>query len=327
MRGVVLFRDACGCATRSSFAYAAPMVRIGARNTLRVVRETFSGLYVDGGELGEILLPGRLIPRIPDADGVARTPVAGDELEVFIYRDSEDRLVATTETPLAEVGGFAAMRVKDLHPRAGAFLDWGLSKDLLLPYREQRPHVSVGEVVVVAVQLDGETGRVFASTDLERFLSRARPPYRDGDAVDLLVYAESDLGYNAIVDNRFRGLLYRTNLAGPLALGSRFKGFVRTVREDGKLDLSLDASGYGRVAPLTETILDQLARAGGRLNFDDSSDPEAIRARFGASKKAFKQALGALYRARRIAFTNPGIEAVGPAEGRSSDRHPSDRRR
>lgn len=289
------------------------MAQIGKRNTLRVVRETFSGLYLDGGELGEILLPGKLIPRAAGEDGRMSSPAEGDAIEVFLYRDSEDRLVATTETPLAAVGEFAAMRVKDVHPRAGAFLDWGLSKDLLLPYREQRPHVAVGETAVVAVLLDPDTQRIIASTDVERFLGRTRPPYANGDAVDILVYAQSDLGYNAIVDNSFRGLLYRTNLAGPLALGARFRGFVKTVREDGKLDLSLDASGYGRVAPLTQTILDQLARAGGRLNFDDSSDPEAIRARFGASKKAFKQALGALYRARRIAFTNPGIEAVGSA--------------
>jgi predicted RNA-binding protein (virulence factor B family) len=222
----------------------------------------------------------------------------GDTVDVFLYRDSEDRLVATTETPLACVGEFACLRVKDIHPRAGAFLDWGLAKDLLLPYREQDPPVRVGDRVVVRVMLDQHTERIIAGLE-----------------VDLLVYEETELGYNAIVEGTHRGLIYRTTVGAPLAIGARMRGFIKEVREDGKIDLSLDASGYQRVAPLTRVILDELERAGGRLNFDDSSDPAAIRTRFGASKKAFKQALGALYRARKIAFLNPGIELVGRPGG------------
>jgi len=277
------------------------MATIGRTNLMLAVRETPSGLYLDGGDLGEILLPGRLIPR-----GVR----AGDKVEAFVHHDSEDRLVATTERPRAEVGGFAAMRVKDIHDRAGAFLDWGLSKDLLLPFREQSPKVRVGDTPVVAVTIDEDSGRVIASMRVSRFLDKNPHDLRDGDEVRLLVLEETPLGYAAIVDGRWRGLLYRTDLAGPLEIGLETRGFVRRVREDGKLDLALDEAGYGRVAPLGERIMEELAKAGGRLNYDDSSDPEAIRARFGASKKAFKQALGALYRARRIAFTSPGIEAV-----------------
>lgn len=282
------------------------MADLGRFNTLTVTRSTLNGLYLDGGPLGEMLLPTRYVPR-----GLG----VGDSIEVFVYRDSEDRLVATTERPKACVGEFACMRVKDLHPRSGAFLDWGLPKDLLLPYREQKPKVAVGEDVVVAVTLDGDESRIIATTFLSRHLSKERPPYGPGDPVDLLVCAATDLGYNAIVDGRFRGLLYRTNLAGPLRIGARMPGFVKLVREDGKIDLSLDAAGYARVAPLSEQILRELQRVGGRINLDDSSDPAAIRDRFGVSKKAYKQALGALYRERRIVFTEPGIELAPDAGG------------
>jgi hypothetical protein len=277
------------------------MALLGRINTLAVVRDTPQGLYLDGGALGEVLLPGRLVPR-----GLR----VGGQIEVFLHRDSEDRLVATTERPKACVGEFACMRVKDLHERAGAFLDWGLAKDLLLPYREQRPKVRVGDDVVVAVILDPDTDRIIATTYLSRHLSKEPARYAPGDAVDLLVCGETDLGYNAIVDGRFRGLLYHTNLAGPLRHGARMRGFVKSVREDGKIDLSLDEAGYARVHPLAERILAELERVGGRLNLDDDSDPEVIRDRFGVSKKAFKQALGSLYRARRIAFLSPGIQLV-----------------
>ncbi len=277
------------------------MALLGRINTLAVVRDTPQGLYLDGGALGEVLLPGRLVPR-----GLR----VGGQIEVFLHRDSEDRLVATTERPKACVGEFACMRVKDLHERAGAFLDWGLAKDLLLPYREQRPKVRLGDDVVVAVILDPDTDRIIATTYLSRHLSKEPARYAPGDAVDLLVCGETDLGYNAIVDGRFRGLLYHTNLAGPLRHGARMRGFVKSVREDGKIDLSLDEAGYARVHPLAERILAELERVGGRLNLDDDSEPEAIRDRFGVSKKAFKQALGSLYRARRIAFLNPGIQLV-----------------
>lgn len=277
------------------------MALLGRINTLAVVRDTPQGLYLDGGALGEVLLPGRLVPR-----GLR----VGGQIEVFLHRDSEDRLVATTERPKACVGEFACMRVKDLHERAGAFLDWGLAKDLLLPYREQRPKVRVGDDVVVAVILDPDTDRIIATTYLSRHLSKEPARYAPGEAVDLLVCGETDLGYNAIVDGRFRGLLYHTNLAGPLRHGARMRGFVKSVREDGKIDLSLDEAGYARVHPLAERILAELERVGGRLNLDDDSDPEVIRDRFGVSKKAFKQALGSLYRARRIAFLSPGIQLV-----------------
>jgi predicted RNA-binding protein (virulence factor B family) len=277
------------------------MATLGHINTLAALRETQSGFYLDGEELGEILLPGRLIPR-----GMK----AGDTVEVFLYRDSEDRPVATTERPLACVGEFACMRVKDIHERAGAFLDWGLPKDLLLPFREQDPPVRVGQKVVVRVMLDQHTDRIIASALVSRHLSRERPGYRAGLEVDLLVFEETALGYNAIIEGTHKGLIYRSTVGAPLEIGARLRGFIKEVREDGKIDLSLDRAGYERVAPLARLILEELERVGGRLNLDDSSDPAEIRRRFGASKKAFKQAIGALYRERRIVLLNPGIELV-----------------
>lgn len=277
------------------------MAIIGQRNLLSVVRETVSGIYLDGGELGEILLPHRYLPH----DRGDQDPV-----DVFLYRDSEDRLVATTETPLAMVGDFACLAVKEVHPQIGAFLDWGLPKDLLLPFREQGVPVRAGQRVVVAVCLDPKTDRIIASARLNRHLSREMPPYRDGEPVAFLITGRTPLGYNAIVENAHQGLLFHNNLSAPLATGQLLRGFVRTVQPNGKIDLSLDASGYKRVSVLTEVIVESLVASGGVLEFDDDSSPESIREAFGVSKKAFKQALGRLYRDRRIALQKPGIQLL-----------------
>jgi predicted RNA-binding protein (virulence factor B family) len=277
------------------------MAIIGKRNTLGIVRASQPGLYLDGGELGEILLPGRYIP----ADLAPK-----QKLDVFVYRDSEDRLVASTEKPHAMVGEFGYMQVVSVHPQAGAFLDWGLAKDLLVPFREQEFPLRVGDWVVVYVGLDAQTNRIIASTRLNRHLNRDTPAYRDGQPVNILVIGKTPLGYEAIVENAHRGLLYKSQLAAALKIGAKLKAFVRTVRAGGKIDLSLDAAGYKRVAPLTNLIVTALQMSGGKLDFDDDSSPAVIRQNFGVSKKAFKQALGKLYKTRRIAFTQPGIQLL-----------------
>lgn len=266
-----------------------------------MIRESSPGLYLDGGELGEILLPGRYIPK---------NLTQGQKIDVFVYRDSEDRLVATTETPNAMVGEFAYMKVISVHPQAGAFLDWGLAKDLLVPFREQEFPLQPGDWVVVYVGLDPKTNRILASTRLSYHLSRDTPAYRSGQAVSMMIVGKSPLGYNAIVENAHRGLLFKNNLSAALKIGARLKGFVRMVRPNGKIDLSLDAAGYQRVAPLTGVILQSLKDNGGRLELDDDSTPALIRQKFGVSKKAFKQALGKLYKLRRIVFLKPGIELL-----------------
>lgn len=277
------------------------MAIIGRRNILSIERASGPGLYMDGGALGEILLPGKYIPK---------DIAPGTKMDVFIYLDSEDRLVATTETPHAMVGEFAYLKVLSVNPRIGAFLDWGLAKDLLLPFREQEMPVTTGQWVIAYVYLDQQTSRIVASTRLHRHLNREGTVYREGQPVNFLITGKTPLGYNAIVENAQTGLLYHDNLSAPLQIGQKMKGFIRAVRPGGKLDLSLDASGYKRVASLTEQIVGALERNGGNLAFDDDSSPVAIREAFGCSKKAFKQALGALYKARRIRFEKPGIQLL-----------------
>jgi predicted RNA-binding protein (virulence factor B family) len=277
------------------------MANLGKRNSLRVVREAAPGLYLDGGARGEILLPGRYIP--PGTK-------LGEQLDVFVYRDSEDRLVATTETPLAMVGECAYLRVVAVKPNVGAFLGWGLEKDLLLPLREQTRTVRPFDWVVVFVGEDPKSDRIIASARLDRWLDRTPPPYRDGEPVKLLVESETPLGYRAIINHAHRGLLYRSDLAAPLSIGQSLDGFVRTVRPDGKIDLALDPVGYRRIAPLTEQIVEKLQAAGGHLPLHDKSSPEEVRAALGVSKKAFKQAVGALYREQRILIEADGIRLV-----------------
>lgn len=277
------------------------MATIGRRNRLSIERSSGPGLYLNGGELGEILLPGRYIP----AD-----VKPGDKLDVFVYLDSEDRLVATTEIPKAMVGEFACLKVVGVNPRVGAFLDWGLPKDLLLPFPEQEVPVRVGKTVPVYVYLDPQSKRIVASARLKRFLNRSGNTYQEKQPVNLLIIGQTPLGYNAIVDNDRLGLLYHNTVGAPLTVGQRMKGYVRVVRPDGKLDLSLDRAGYQRVVPLKLQIIDALEANGGQLAFDDDSSPELIRGKFHCSKKAFKQALGALYKSRRIEFTRPGIRLL-----------------
>jgi predicted RNA-binding protein (virulence factor B family) len=277
------------------------MAILGKRSILSIVRASAPGLYLDGGELGEILLPGRYIPA---------NLKPKDKLDVFVYRDSEDRLVATTEIPLATVGEFAAMKVVSINDRVGAFLDWGLAKDLLLPFREQEKMVRVGQKVVVYVYLDPKSERIVASARLRRHLSQERPLYRNSQPVNLLITGASPLGYQAIVENAHLGLLYRDNITTPLQIGQKLKAFVRNIRPNDQIDLSLDAAGYKRVALLTDQIVQALEKNGGKLAFDDDSSPEAIRQKFSVSKKAFKQALGKLYKSRRIGFEKPGIQLL-----------------
>jgi uncharacterized protein len=279
----------------------AAMTLIGRRSRLWVARIATPGVYLDGGARGEILMPGRYVPK---------STLVGELFDVFVHRDSEDRLVATTERPLAMVGEFAALRVVSVDPRIGAFLDWGLSKDLLLPIREQSRRVRAGEVVLVYVFVDVKTDRIVATSRLDRRLNVTPAPYVAGQPVDLLVAGRTTLGYSAIVCSAHLGLLYHNELPEPLAVGKRLDGYVREVRPDGKIDLTIHPSGYGKVAPLKEQVLEALASAGGALPLSDASPPADIRGAFGVSKKAFKQAIGALYRERRITIGERGIRLV-----------------
>lgn len=283
------------------------MASLGKLNTLRVARHSMPGHYLDGGDLGEVLLPRREAP--PGTK-------LGDSLEVFVYRDADGRLLATMKRPLAMAGDVAALSVTGYMQGMGVFLDWGMDEHLLLPSHEQEAPVRKGEPVVVILYVDPQTQRILASSRLaERLMGRAAD-YKVGQPVDLLIVRETPLGYIALVEGAHLGLLYHPEGRAPLKPGDKVQGYISTLRSDGKLDLTLDSSGGHRVATLADEILETLLREGGRLELDDDSMPEDIRAKFGASKKAFKQAVGALYRERKIAFTRPGIELVRRAEPR-----------
>jgi len=268
---------------------------IGKRHRLVVVREATPGLYLNDGSGGEILLPRRYIPK---------DIRIGDSMEVFVYMDSEDRPVATTEVPYAMAGEFAYLKVVSINRQIGAFLEWGLAKDLLLPFREHIGEIRLGQKVIVYVYLDAKTSRLVASMRTKQHLKHPANAYKEGAPVSFMVEESTALGYNVIVENKHHGLLFASNLSGPLNRGERLKGFIHRVRPDGKIDLRLEASGYQKVIPLTEQILQSLQLQGGRLPFDDKSTPEAIRKAFSVSKNTFKLALSALYRDRKIIFEN-----------------------
>lgn len=289
------------------------MANLGKLNRLKVLYSTPHGIYLDDGDHGEILLPTRYIPRGTQLDEL---------LEVFVYRDSEDRVIATTERPLALAGEFASLEVVSVNRQVGAFLNWGLPKDLLLPFREQPDQVRVGQKVVVFVMLDERSDRIIATARLNKHFSRQRVPYRQGQEVSLLITNRTPMGYNALVGKTHMGLLHQSRVSMPLQPGQEVKGYISAVHADGKIDLSLDASGYQRVASLTDRILEALKANGGKLDFDDDSPPERIRETFEASKAAFKQALGALFRQRQIRFTRPGIQWVDVREPTGSDWKP-----
>ena len=274
-------------------------IKPGLKANLRVLRETSSGLFLDGGSLGDILLPGKFIPpsTLPDSF-----------LEVFLHHDSEDRLVATTQTPLARLGEVAGFEVVGIRPGIGAFLDWGLEKDLLLPLREQSRHLVLGEWVVAMVVNDPVSNRLMATMRLQRHLHKNTPDYIPGQAVDLVIAEETDLGFKAVINHSHWGLLYKTEVSAALVPGDELPGFIRNVREDGKIDLRLDPEGYDRVRPLADQIMAAVNAAGdATLPYHDKTDPAVIREVFGTSKKAFKQAVGKLLRQRRIELDEDGI--------------------
>ncbi len=274
-------------------------VQLGKYNQLPVVKEVDFGVYLDGDDDGEILLPARYVP-----DGCK----PGDQLNVFIYLDNEERLVATTQTPYAQVGDFACLEVAWTN-EYGAFLNWGLMKDLFVPFREQKMKMQKGRRYVVHVHIDEDSFRIMASAKVERYLSKDKPPYKAGDPVDLLIWQRTELGYKAIVDNRFSGLLYANEVFRTLEPGMKLEAYVKQVRPDGKIDLELQRGGARKVDDFADTLLAYIDRNGGFTPFNDKSPAEEIYATFGVSKKTFKKAVGELYRKRLILIEEDGLRA------------------
>ena len=279
------------------------MALIGRFNSLPVVKHTEFGLYLDGDQDGEILLPKRYIPKDQGTE-------VGDWLNVFVYLDSEDRLIATTQKPKVQVGGFASLKVVEIN-RIGLFLDWGLPKDLLLPHSEEKRPLQVGDYCVVHVYLDRRTRRITATARLDRYLDTTPARYSVGQEVELLVADETDMGFKAIINDRHWGLIHRNEIFKFLRSGMREKGFIREVRADGKIALSLQPVGDKLASGLNEQILEKLREAGGALDVSDKSPPEVISRLFGVSKGNFKKAIGGLYKQGLIRIHDDRIELVG----------------
>lgn len=274
------------------------MLKIGEWNTLEVVKEVDFGLYLDGEQEGEILLPTRYVP-----EGLE----VGDELDVFIYTDSEDRVIATTEKPLAQVGQLAALEVVAVN-RIGAFLDWGLLKDLLVPYREQRTKLQKGDTALVFVYLDDESDRAVASCKLEKFMNDDPVAYEPGQEVEAIVAEATEIGYKMVVNIHTWGMLYKSEVFQPLKVGEKVQAYVTKQRVDNKLDLSLHKFGGEKVKDFADELFDYLEAHEGFVALTDKSPAEAIYDTFGVSKKVFKKGVGRLYRERKITITPEGLK-------------------
>lgn len=262
------------------------MVEIGRYNILTVVKIVDFGVYLDGGERGEILMPKEYVPVNCSPD---------DEVKVFVYFDSEDRIVATTEEPAVMVGEFAWLKVVAVS-KVGAFLDWGLRKDLLVPFREQREPMAEGRSYLVYAYVDKASDRIVASTKIDKFLDQVYPEYEPNEEVELLIVRKTDLGYAVIINNAHWGLIYDNEIFQSIKIGQKLKGYVKAVREDDKIDISLQPSGYGKIEGLAGIILEKLKDYDGVLDLSDKSDPAEIYRIFGCSKKNYKKALGTLFR-------------------------------
>ncbi len=272
-------------------------IQLGRFNTLEIIKEVDFGLYLDGGEQGEILLPARYVPE---------SWQIGDQLQVFIYLDNEERLVATTLIPSVQVGEFACLEVAWVN-QYGAFLDWGLMKDLFVPFREQKQKMQVGREYVVYAYLDEESYRIVASAKVERYLSVEKPEYQPGDEVNILGWQKTDLGFKVIVENAYSGMLYDSDLFREVYVGMKAKAYVKQVREDGKIDLMLDKPGFEKVSDFSQVLLEFIRSHGGEISITDKSPAEEIYNTFEVSKKTFKKAVGDLYKKREIVLTGDRI--------------------
>jgi hypothetical protein len=276
------------------------MTTIGKINKLPIVKKVDFGLYLDGGDLGEILLPLRYAPK---------EFAIGDEVEVFIYRDSEDRLIATSETPFCEVGQCAHLKVTSSSP-FGAFMDWGLTKDLLVPFKEQLIPMLEGKSYVVYLYID-VTGRIAASSNLSKFMKEEDGfNFLKNQEVSLLIARKNDFGYKAVVNNEYMGLIHNIDILQPINVGDRMKGYIKNVRDDGKIDLILQSQGGEAIGSIAEDILDFLMREGGESNITDKSHPDIIYQAFEVSKSNYKKAIGKLYKKRLITIEKDKIKLV-----------------
>lgn len=277
-------------------------IELGKFNQLEVVKQVDFGMYLDGGEEGEILLPTRYVPE--DCK-------LGDWLNVFLYLDNEERLIATTLRPLVQVGEFACLEVSWVN-QFGAFLNWGLMKDLFVPFSEQKMKMQVGNKYVIHAHIDDESFRIVASAKVDRYLSKEKAFYQPGEEVNILIWQKTDLGFKAIIENMYSGLLYDSEIFQTLHTGDVLKAYVKQVREDGKIDLILQKPGFEKIDDFSKTLHRYITEHGGWIRLTDKSPAEEIYDTFGVSKKTFKKAVGDLYKKRLILLHEDGIELVRP---------------
>lgn len=265
-------------------------IKLGEYNLLEVVKEVDFGVYLDGSEDGEILLPTRYVPQ-------GCKP--GDVLNVFVYLDMDERLIATTLQPYVKVGEFACLEVAWVN-QYGAFLDWGLMKDLFVPFREQKMKMLKGNSYVVHVHLDEDSYRIVASAKVEKYLSKDMPEYNAGDEVEVLVWQKTDLGFKVIVDNKFGGMIFKNEIFTDVRTGMKMTAYIKQVRPDGKIDLELQKGGVKKVEDFADTLLEYIRSNGGSTPLNDKTEADVIYSTFGVSKKTFKKAVGDLYKKRLI---------------------------
>ena len=273
------------------------MINLGQYNTLEILRDTEPGLFLGNAEGDEVLLPNRYVPEVFEI---------GDKLEVFVYLDNEERPVATTDQPYIKNGDFALLRCNEVN-RYGAFLDWGLVKELFCPFKEQAFKMKAGGWYLVHCYLDEDTDRLVASSKTNRFLDNKELTLSVFDEVDLIVSHPSEIGMNVIVNKKHLGLVYKDDIYKDINIGDKLKGIVKKIRRDNKLDISLTQIGYRSIEPNAQLILDALNDNSGFIPLHDKSSPEAIKQELQMSKKAFKKAIGALYKARKIEIKPEGI--------------------
>ncbi|MYM58477.1 GntR family transcriptional regulator [Vibrio sp. OCN044] len=277
------------------------MIKVGQINHLEIVKKTDFGLFLDAGDYGTSLLPNKFAPSGAEI---------GQFIDVFLYFDSDNQLVATTESPIAQVGEFGLMKIEGVSS-IGAFADWGIKdKDLLIPFSEQRTRFSAGQNILVYVYTDKASGRIVGTTKFNKWLDKTPANYQRNQQVDLIIAERSDLGFKAIVEGQHWGMIFKSDVFGKLFIGKRLKGYIKDVREDGKIDLTLQKVGVAKMDDLSEKILDVLEKKGGFLPLNDKSSPESIFSTFRTSKGTFKKTIGGLYKQGKIAIEEQGIRLI-----------------
>ncbi|EHV9722718.1 GntR family transcriptional regulator [Vibrio parahaemolyticus O1:K58] len=274
------------------------MIKIGQINSLEVIKKADFGVFLDGEDYGSVLLPNKHVPEGTEL---------GDHIEVFLYFDSESQLAATIDKPIAQVGEWGLMKIEGIN-QTGAFVNWGIKeKDLLIPFSEQRARFTAGQNILVYVYTDKASGRIVGTTKFNKWLDKTPANYEVNEEVDLIIAERSQLGYKAIVNGKHWGMIFPSDVFGKLFIGKKLKGYIKQVREDGKIDLSLQKVGVAKMDDLSSKIIDLLEKKGGFLPLNDKSSPEAIFDAFRTSKGTYKKTIGGLYKQGKIVIEKDGI--------------------